>query len=71
MMQLKKDYVPLQESYEFPLLMFIASIECVVIYSTALIIYLTKTKCKIYLRTGTLVIGYTLMFLSRLIYDML
>jgi hypothetical protein len=69
MMLQTTEYIPLQR--EYPLPMFIASIECFVIYFTALTVYLAKTKCKIYLRTGTLVIGYSIMYLSRLIDDLL
>jgi hypothetical protein len=36
-------------------------------YLIALLFYASKTKCKMYLRTGFLIIGYAILFVSRFI----
>ena len=52
-------------------LLFIVSLQCLCTYYVALVIYTCKTKCKVYLRSGFLIFGYSFMYLSRFIVQLL
>ncbi len=49
------------------LTMFILTILCMLIYFAALVYYLKKTKRKMYLRSGFLILGYAVMYISRFV----
>ena len=43
---------------------FVVSVQCLVIYSVALVMYLCKSRFKMYLRTGFLIACYLMLFIS-------
>ncbi len=44
---------------------FSVSLQCLVGYTLALLVYVYKTKFKMYMRTGFLIVGYGILFLTR------
>jgi hypothetical protein len=47
--------------------MVIVSFWCMIIYLVALVVYSVKNRFKMYLRSGFLIVGYAILFISRFI----